>query len=202
MNLILVEGPKLRSVFVLVVEVGLISVWGIELDQIFSVGIGVVLFLCGGRKWLGFSMWIEINFILVSRHQNYLAFRVGIETDLISGLGQMNLIFVGSVELYPILRFNRFPTCVQAHWFRFHRIFIRLYHVFSETDIIRYVRVQFLVGYRPVFFVPVPRDYDVHCLSFSGLRRLALPSGPTALTQGEHFRRYVIVITLLQSHVQ
>ena len=32
MNLILVEGPKLRSVFVLVVEVGLISVWGIELD--------------------------------------------------------------------------------------------------------------------------------------------------------------------------
>ena len=53
------------------------------------------------------------------------------------------------------------------------------------------------VGYWPQLFVRLPWDCDVHRLLFSWLGRLALPSGSTALTQDERYRRYIIDINLL-----
>ena len=62
-----------------VVENDLISVWGIELVLISASGSEVTWFLCGGRKTHGFSVWIEMNLVFVSRHRNGLEFRLGIE---------------------------------------------------------------------------------------------------------------------------
>ena len=65
-----------------VAEVGLISAWGIKLDLISVSGSEVTWFLCGGRKMLGFSAWIESNLVFVSGHRNWLRFTIGIEIDL------------------------------------------------------------------------------------------------------------------------
>ena len=51
------------------IEIGLTSVKGSELTW----------FLRGGRKILGFSVWIEINLVFVWRHRNWLDVRMGIE---------------------------------------------------------------------------------------------------------------------------
>ena len=55
-----------------------------------------------------------------------------------------------------IFRFVGLSTCVQAHWFRLRRIWIKLYRVFPVTNIFRHVRVKFLVRYRPQFLVRLP----------------------------------------------
>ena len=46
--------------------------------------------MCGGRKWLGFSVWIEVNMFFVSVHHCWLEFSVGIEIDLILVVGRKN----------------------------------------------------------------------------------------------------------------
>ena len=48
-----------------VVEIDLISVSGIDLGLISVYGSKLPCFLCGGRKVLGFSVWIEINLVCV-----------------------------------------------------------------------------------------------------------------------------------------
>ena len=49
-------------VFVWVVAMDLISAWGIEIELISLQGSELTWFLCGGRKGLGFDVWIEIYF--------------------------------------------------------------------------------------------------------------------------------------------
>ena len=97
-----------------------------------------------------------------------------------------------------VFRLNRFSTCVEAHWFSLHRIWIWSNRNFYVTDIFRYVRVRFLVGCRPRFSSSgYPEIATCIFYFFPWLGRLALPSGPTALTQDERYRRYVIEIHLL-----
>ena len=43
------------------VENYFISVSEVEIDFYFSVEVGINCILCGGRKWLVFSVWIEIH---------------------------------------------------------------------------------------------------------------------------------------------
>ena len=50
---------------------------GIEIDLFFVRGSELPWFLCGGRKLLGFSVWIEFDLVYVG----------GIEIDLISVQG-------------------------------------------------------------------------------------------------------------------
>ena len=57
----------------------------------FSIGIGIDLVFCGGRKLLGFSVWIEIHVAFVSRHQGWLG--VWIEVDQMSVFGRNYLGF-------------------------------------------------------------------------------------------------------------
>ena len=45
------------------VDIDLISVWGIEHDFDSVQGSELICFVSGGRKWIGFSIWIEINLI-------------------------------------------------------------------------------------------------------------------------------------------
>ena len=45
--------------FVWVVDIDLISVWGVELDLISVWWSELICFMSGGRKRLGFSVWIE-----------------------------------------------------------------------------------------------------------------------------------------------
>ena len=56
---------------------------------------------------------------------------------------------------------------------------------FYVTGVFRYVRLQFLVGYRSLFFVRVPWDWDVHrlpfllvCMSSSTYRVYYINTGP------------------------
>ena len=56
---------------------------GIEIDFVSLRGVEIDLFLCTGRKWLGFSVWIEISLVFVweltwfsCRHRNWLSWRV------------------------------------------------------------------------------------------------------------------------------
>ena len=73
-------GIEIDLVFVWVIEIYLMSVWKIKTDLISVKGSELTWFLCWGRKWLGFSAWIEIVF--VSGNLNWFDFRVGIEIDL------------------------------------------------------------------------------------------------------------------------
>ena len=61
------------------VEIDLIAVWGIELDLISVSGSELTWFLCGGRKILGFSVWMKIKLVFVWGHRKAPDFRVGIE---------------------------------------------------------------------------------------------------------------------------
>ena len=61
-----------------VFEIDLISVWGIEFDLISLSGWELTSFFCGGRKIIGFRVWIEIH-LVVSGRRNGLDFRLGIE---------------------------------------------------------------------------------------------------------------------------
>ena len=53
-----------------VVEIDLISVWGIEVNLISVSGSELTWFLCGGRKSLGFNVWIELKLAFLSGHRN------------------------------------------------------------------------------------------------------------------------------------
>ena len=55
--------------FLWVIEINLMSVQEMKTDLISVKGSELNWFLCGGRKWLGFSFWIEIVF--VSGHLNH-----------------------------------------------------------------------------------------------------------------------------------
>lgn len=52
-----------------VVEVDLVSMWGIETDLIAASGSECIWSLCGGRNLLGFWAWINVNFVFVCRRQ-------------------------------------------------------------------------------------------------------------------------------------
>ena len=39
----------------------LVLVWVVEIDLISVNGLELTRLLCGGRKWLGFSVWTDIN---------------------------------------------------------------------------------------------------------------------------------------------
>ena len=52
-----------------VVEIDLISVWGIEIELISVMGSELTWFLCVDRKILGFSVWIEITWCDVGASQ-------------------------------------------------------------------------------------------------------------------------------------
>ena len=60
-------------------EIDLISLWGIKIDLISVHGSELTWFLRGGRKILGFSVWIEINLVLC-RSTKIDHFRVGDRT--------------------------------------------------------------------------------------------------------------------------
>ena len=85
--------------FVWVGEIGLVSMWRVELNLIFCQAIGIDFVLYGGCKLIGFDIWIEINLVFVSKHRNLFEFRVGIETDLISVVGGNKLDFVQEIEV-------------------------------------------------------------------------------------------------------
>ena len=66
-------------------EIDLVFVWVVEIDSISVQGSELNLFLLCCRKWLVFSVWIEINSVFfVSGHRNRLDIRVGIEIGLFS----------------------------------------------------------------------------------------------------------------------
>ena len=65
---------------------------GRSIDLISVNGSELTCFLCGGRKLLGFNVWIEIVF--VSGHINLFDFRVGIKIDLISVLRSKLIWFI------------------------------------------------------------------------------------------------------------
>ena len=77
-----------------VVEIGVISMWGIELDLIQCRDRNWLVFLCSGRKSLGFSASVEIDLVFVWVVEKYLVqvsgselawfLCRGIETELIS----------------------------------------------------------------------------------------------------------------------
>ena len=69
-------GIETDLAFVRVVDIGLISVWGIEIDLISVCGSELTCY-CVGR----------ILLVFVSENRNGLDFRVEIEIDLISVLG-------------------------------------------------------------------------------------------------------------------
>ena len=73
-SLVLVVGSKLNW-----------FMWEVKLDS--SVEIEIYLVLMWGLKRLCFSVGIEISLVLVSRHQNWLDFIVGIEVDSTSVQG-------------------------------------------------------------------------------------------------------------------
>ena len=54
----------------------------IELDLVFLRGSELTWFLGGGRKWLGFRIWIEIDLLYVGG-RTLLDFRTGIKIDII-----------------------------------------------------------------------------------------------------------------------
>ena len=55
---------------------------GIEIDLFFVRGSELPWFLCGGRKLLGFSVWIEFDLVYVGDRTG-LDFRLGIEIDMV-----------------------------------------------------------------------------------------------------------------------
>ena len=54
--------------------------------------------MCGGRKWLVFSVWIEINSVFVSGHRNWLDIRDRNGLDFSDGV-EINLFFVCGIEI-------------------------------------------------------------------------------------------------------
>ena len=99
-HLVLVWASSFTSFFVWVVENDLISMWSISLDLISVQTSELPWGSCGGRKGLGCSVCIAINLDFVSRHQNWVELRVGIEIDLISVARQNLVIFVWGVECH------------------------------------------------------------------------------------------------------
>ena len=67
---------KIDFVFVWVVDVGLISVYGIEHDFNSVYGSEFGWCMSGGRKLIGFSIWIEMNLISCDDSNTY-----GVLTD-------------------------------------------------------------------------------------------------------------------------
>ena len=106
-------GPNWLD-FSLGIELDLIPVWDevnmavvvrvVENDAFQCGGSASIWFLCCGRKWLGLSVGIEINWVFVSGHQYRLDIRVGIEIDLISVMGsKLTWFFMCGIEISLVL---------------------------------------------------------------------------------------------------
>ena len=69
--------------------------------------------LCGGRKWLGFSAWIEIHLVFMSRRQSWLEFKIEIDIDFISVVGRnLSWSFCGRSSC------NKFLCWSNSTWFQ------------------------------------------------------------------------------------
>ena len=75
-------------------EIDLVFVWVVEIDSISVQGSELNLFLLCCRKWLVFSVWIEINSVFVSGHRNRLDIGLGIGIDLVSVMGSILTCFL------------------------------------------------------------------------------------------------------------
>lgn len=73
------------------------------------------------------------------------------------------------------VRFSCFSTSVEAHWFRFRRICLRLHRICFYNVSTRYPRVQLLFKYLPEFFVRRSYDCDVLHLRLPGCDALLYP---------------------------
>ena len=71
-------------------------------------GSALIWFLCSGRKWLVFSVRIEINCFFVTGHSFRLDVRVGIKIDLISVI---SLVFMCGIEIDLVLASGSNLTC-------------------------------------------------------------------------------------------
>ena len=79
------------------IEIDVMSVWDIEIDLISVKGSELTWFLCEGRKWLVFGVWIEIIYVW---GLNWFDPRVGIEIDLMPVLrSKVNWLFVWGIEI-------------------------------------------------------------------------------------------------------
>ena len=80
-HLVLVWTSNLTCFFCVGGPIDLISLLGIELDLMSAYGSELTWFLCGGRKWLGLSVCIEIDLVYVG-DRTWVNFSLAIGIDL------------------------------------------------------------------------------------------------------------------------
>ena len=68
--------------------IDLVVVWVVRIDLISVRESALSWSFCWGRKYLFFTVWMEVNLVLLSTHRNWLKFKAGIEIDLILALSR------------------------------------------------------------------------------------------------------------------